>query len=196
MGVTIRQLLNALKNQLFWGWFLHQSFSVKVLWWGYGQDGDVGRNALLPCTTKRITTNLKTINNQKCQKIKLHRTLTTKGLKKHLPRPVGGVELGREVMQQGVGPHRRGRAGWEDSWWGCGLCRQGRLAEWETKDSKLSVNDCGVATAGETPSLIRDSLLESGATVKQVSCLVPSLAPPPQTAPQHSKEGCPALANT
>ena len=43
----------------------------------------VGRNTLLPHTTKRrITTNLKTINSQKCQKIKLNGTLTTKELKK------------------------------------------------------------------------------------------------------------------
>ena len=50
--------------------------------WGIGcsgQDGGVGRNTSLPHTIKRrITTNLKTINNQNCQKIKLHGTLTTK----------------------------------------------------------------------------------------------------------------------
>ena len=47
------------------------------------QDGGVGGNPSLPCTTnRRITTNLKSINNQKCQKIKLHGTLTTKELKK------------------------------------------------------------------------------------------------------------------
>ena len=50
-----------------------------------GQDGGIGRNPLLPHTTKRrITTNLKSINNQKCQKVKLHGTLTTKELKKKL----------------------------------------------------------------------------------------------------------------
>ena len=39
---------------------------------GSGQDGGVGRKASLPCTSKRrITTNLKTINNQNCQKMKL-----------------------------------------------------------------------------------------------------------------------------
>ena len=44
-----------------------------------GQDGGIGRNPLLPCTTKRrITTNLKSINKQKCQKIKLHLTPPTK----------------------------------------------------------------------------------------------------------------------
>ena len=38
---------------------------------------------MLPCTTKRRkTTNLKSINNQKCQKIKLHGTTTTTDLKK------------------------------------------------------------------------------------------------------------------
>ena len=47
------------------------------------KDGGIGRNPLLPHTTKmRITTNLKSINNQKCQKIKLHGTLTTKELRK------------------------------------------------------------------------------------------------------------------
>ena len=40
---------------------------------------------MLPCTTKRrITTNVKSINNQKHQKIKLHGTLTTKELKKKI----------------------------------------------------------------------------------------------------------------
>ena len=46
-----------------------------------GQDGGVGRNPLLPRTTKRRrTTNLKSINNQKGQKTKtakLHGTPTT-----------------------------------------------------------------------------------------------------------------------
>ena len=47
------------------------------------QDGDVGRDPSLPPTTKRrITTNLKSINNQMCQKIKLYGILTTKELKK------------------------------------------------------------------------------------------------------------------
>ena len=47
------------------------------------QDGGIGRNPSLPHTTRRrITTNLKSINNQKHQKIKLHGTLTTKDIKK------------------------------------------------------------------------------------------------------------------
>ena len=49
------------------------------------QDGGVGRNPSLPCTNKRrIITNLKSINNQKCQKIKLHGTPTNKNLKKKI----------------------------------------------------------------------------------------------------------------
>ena len=60
-----------------------------------GQDGGIGRNISLPCTTKRrITTNLKSISNQKHQKIKLHGTLRTKKLKKkstRATRPVGKV---------------------------------------------------------------------------------------------------------
>ena len=59
------------------------------------QDGGVGRNTSLPhITQRRITTNLKTINNQKCQKIKLHGSPTTKELKKHSPRLVGEAEMG------------------------------------------------------------------------------------------------------
>ena len=60
---------------------------VQPLWktWGYcsRQDGGVGREPSLPRTAKRrTTTNLKSINNQKHQKVKLHRILTTKELKK------------------------------------------------------------------------------------------------------------------
>ena len=50
----------------------------------FGQDGGIGRNTSLPCTTKRkITTNLETIKNQKWQNIKLHWTPTTKELNIH-----------------------------------------------------------------------------------------------------------------
>ena len=43
-----------------------------------GQDGGVGRYTMPPCTTKRRTTsNLKTKNNNNCQKIKLYGSLTT-----------------------------------------------------------------------------------------------------------------------
>ena len=48
-----------------------------------------------PCTTKRRTTNLKTKNNQNCQKSKLYGSPTTKELKKkHSSRPVRGAETG------------------------------------------------------------------------------------------------------
>ena len=48
-----------------------------------GQHGGIDRNPLLPHTTKRrITINLKSINNQKCHKIKLYGTPTTTELKK------------------------------------------------------------------------------------------------------------------
>ena len=64
-----------------------------------GEDGDIGRYTLPPHTTKRrTTTNLKTKNNQNCQKIELYGSLTTKELKKkHSSRPVGGAEMGSRV---------------------------------------------------------------------------------------------------
>ena len=64
----------------------------------------LGRNLSLPPTTKRITTNLKSINNQKCQKIKLHGTQTTKELKKQSTRPTRPVRrVDRENWRQGSG---------------------------------------------------------------------------------------------
>ena len=65
----------------------------------FGQDGGIGRYTVPPSTTKRrTTTNLKTKNNQKCQKIELYRSPTTKELKeKHSFRLVGGVETGSWV---------------------------------------------------------------------------------------------------
>ena len=62
---------------------------------------------------KKNTTNLKTINNQKCQKIKLHGTLTTKELEKHLPDWQEGPEMGSRV-------------GGKDAQQGSRLCQQGR----------------------------------------------------------------------
>ena len=86
---------------------------------------------MLPHTTKiKITTNLKTINKQKCQKIKLHGTLTTKELKKHSSRPVGGVETGS----------------WAERMLGKAVDQVGEaeMADGETKDSKpLAVKYCG-----------------------------------------------------
>ena len=60
-----------------------------------GQDGGVDRYTLPPHTTKRKTTNLKTKNNQNCQKAKLCGSLTTKELKKkHSSKLVGGAKKG------------------------------------------------------------------------------------------------------
>ena len=55
------------------------------------------------CTTKaRTTINLKTENNQNCQKIELYGSPTTKELKKkHSSRPEGGAETGSQDSQQG-----------------------------------------------------------------------------------------------
>ena len=54
------------------------------------QDGDIGRHTVLPGTTKRRTIkNLKTKNNQNCQKIELYGSPTTKELKTHSSRLVG-----------------------------------------------------------------------------------------------------------
>ena len=52
-----------------------------------------------PHTTKRrTTTNLKTKNNQNCQKIKLYGSPTTKELKKkHSSRLVGGAEMSSQA---------------------------------------------------------------------------------------------------
>ena len=86
-----------------------------------GQDGGIDRYTLLPLTTKRKTTNLKTKNNQICQKIELYESLTTKQLKKkHSSRPAGGAEMssrgGKDSRQSsgwrtGVGEVAAGRAG-------------------------------------------------------------------------------------
>ena len=63
-----------------------------------GQDGGIGRNPSLPCTTKRrVTTNLKSINNKKCQKIKLHGALKTKELKKQSNRKSRLVRRDKEM---------------------------------------------------------------------------------------------------
>ena len=82
-----------------------------------GQDGGIERNPLLPCTTKRrVTTNLKWISNQECQKIKLHRVPTTKELKKKSTRT---TRLVRQLTTW---------ADWEKPLWGGSL---GGEAAWE-----------------------------------------------------------------
>ena len=69
-----------------------------------------------PHTTRRWTkTNLKTKNNQNCQKIELYGSLTTKELKKkHSSKPVGGAETGsrsgEDLRQGGSWRTREGEA--------------------------------------------------------------------------------------
>ena len=67
----------------------------------FWKDGGVGRYTLSPHTTKRrTTTNLKTKNNQNCQKIELYGNPTTKELKqKRSFRLVGGAETGSPVVR-------------------------------------------------------------------------------------------------
>ena len=72
-----------------------------------GKDGGIGKYTFPPRTTKRATTNVKTKNNQNCQKIELYGNLTIKELKKkYSSRLVGGVEThsqAREDAWQGGG---------------------------------------------------------------------------------------------
>ena len=135
--------------------------------WGLSssEDGGIGRNPSLPCTTKRrITTNLKSINNQKHQKIKLHGTLTTKELKKQSTRTTRPVRQWMERTQCKVVDHA-GRADLKENW-----------------DSELTV-DYGGCTVGKTPSLTPE-FLGKWVRDEQGSCIVSSLAPPPQAAQQ------------
>ena len=76
------------------------------------QDGGIGRYTMPPNTTQtRTTTNIKTKNNQNCQKIELYGSPTTKELKKkHSPRPVGGVETGSRVERMQGGALQTGRS--------------------------------------------------------------------------------------
>ena len=79
------------------------------------QGGGVSRYTLPPCTNKRRTTNLKTKNNQTCQKIKLYGSPTTKELKrKHSSRLVGGAETGG---WGGEDSHQGSRRSWWARWW-------------------------------------------------------------------------------
>ena len=58
----------------------------------------IGRYTVPPRTTKRTTTNLKTKNNQNCQKIEQYGSPITKELKKkHSSGLVGGAEMGSWV---------------------------------------------------------------------------------------------------
>ena len=70
-----------------------------------GQGGGVGRYILPPHTAKRrTTTNLKTKNNQYCQKNKLYGSPTTKKLKKkHSFKLVQGAKMGSRGQRGHVG---------------------------------------------------------------------------------------------
>ena len=104
-----------------------------------------------PHTTKRRATNLKTKNNQNCQKIKLYGSPTTKELKKkHSSRPVGGAETGswgREDSWQGGG-WRSGRSHIckQINWNNCGETQttQPRVpVQGKIKPQNLTVKTCG-----------------------------------------------------
>ena len=89
-----------------------------------GQDGGVGRYPVPSHITQRTTTNLKTKNNQNCQKIELYGSPTTKELKqKHSSRMVGGEETG----SQGGDNLRQG-----GSW-------TGRSGSWQSGGSHIRV---------------------------------------------------------
>ena len=101
----------------------------------------------------KITTNLKTINNQKCQKIKLHGILTTKELKKHSLRLVGGQR--RENGSPADRTHSKA----------VNCVSKAGLAEWETR-LKTSCKILWGLQQREKLSVSQESLLESGATVE------------------------------
>ena len=131
-----------------------------------GQDGGIGRNLSLPCTIRRrITTNLKSVN-QKCQKIKLHGTPTTKELKKKSARTT------RLVRIPMVRPRRWG-------WLKAKLRLRADCGLWQ-----------GLPQWGKLP-VSHESSLESGARDEQGSCTVPSLARSPQDAPAAQQGGLP-----
>ena len=144
---------------------------------GSGQDGGVGRNPSLPRTTKRrIKTNLKSINNQKCQKIKLHGTPITTALKKQSTRT---TRLVRHWMERNCGEVADCVGGGD------------LTGNW---DSEVAVDYGGCQGGGNSQP--QREFIEKCARDKQASCIVPSLAPPPQAVLPRSKESCPAQVNT
>ena len=68
----------------------------------------------------------------------------------------------------------------------------------ELAEGKLRLRtDCGLQQLlGWEKLPVSHEFIGKWARAKQVCCIVPSLAPPLQAAPQHSKEGCPALVKT
>ena len=90
--------------------------------------------------------NLKSINIQKCQKIKLHGTLTTKELKKQSTRPTRPVRWeDGENPWQGGGPCGHG---WLKEPQARQWTVQAGLAEWETETQSRLWTMAGVAGGG------------------------------------------------
>ena len=145
--------------------------------WGSSQDGGIGRNPSLPCTTKRrITTNLKSINNQKHQKIKLHGTPTTKEVKEKSTRTTRPVRWTTRADSEKPCEGTEGR-GWLHS-----SELHGR--DWlkgKTETWSWLWATAGVAPVGDTSSLARESVGKFTRD-EQASRTVPSLALPPQSA--------------
>ena len=150
----------------------------KIKWRSSSQDGGVGRNSSLPHTTKRrTTTNQKSIENQKCQKIKLHGTPTTRELKKKSSRTTRHVRHGLHGQTQKK--HSNGAA------LGAGLavelCKP-QPAGLTKGDSEVAVGYGWGSHSGKY-SQTHKSALGKYSRNKQHSCIVPSLAPPHR---QHS----------
>ena len=78
---------------------------------------------------------------------------------------------------------------------GGGPCRPGWLNGKLRNESTRLRADCGL---WQLPQFlpVRQEFFGKCAREEQVSCIVPSPAPPPQAAPQCSKKGCPAQVNT
>ena len=74
------------------------------------QDGGIGRYTQPPCTTKR-TTNLKTKNNQNCQKIKLYGSPTSKELNEET-----FIHTGRRGRDRQLGWRGRMTRCWLEDW--------------------------------------------------------------------------------
>ena len=120
-------------------------------------------------TTRRTTTNLKTKNNQKCQKIKLHGSLTTKELKKKYSiKLVGGAETGsqgREDSWKGGGwwtrwSHICVQINWEEQLGSKTDPQPWVLSQGNKASKPLTVKPVGVAVVGETPSLTGEFIRE------------------------------------
>ena len=135
-----------------------------------GQDGGIGRNPLLPCTTKsRITINLKSKNPQKCLKILLHGTPTTKELRKQSTRPTISVSWADRTCSESL--ERVCGVGWQKPGCCSGLCGRAWL------NSKLRLTtDFGVwwgVLWWEKLEVSREGSLQSGLEPSSQSALFP-----------------------